>query len=137
MTSYNCEKGEGCSDGKCVRKFRIYSMHYNVIVSQKLCLVQNIVLLILACGDHLETIASNDWTDQIKLGTVDLQNGDTYLSCRKLCRDAYPDFQYYHKFKLYQSCDCMKISTGFAISLKDHEAYTFGYSTECGTFTIL
>ena len=31
----------------------------------------------------------------------------------------------------------MKISTGFAISLKDHEAYTFGYSTECGTFTIL
>ena len=108
-----------------------------VLVSWKLCLVQNIVLLILACGDHLETIESHGWSDQIKLGTVDLPNGDTYLSCRQLCRDAYPDFQYYHKYKSYQSCDCMKISTGFAISLKDHEAYTFGYSTECGTFTIL
>ena len=95
---------------------------------------QTIILLMLACGDYPKTIQKHSWRDHILLGKVGLQNGDTYLSCRNLCTVAHPDFQFYHKFTNYQSCDCMKMTDGVAITLKNHGAYTFGYSTECGTF---
>ena len=98
-------------------------------------MAQTIFLLILACGDYLETVEISG-SDHIVLGTVNLPNGDTYLSCRNLCRRAHPDFQFYHKFINYQSCECMKMADGVAIALKDHGAYTFGYSKECGMFII-
>ena len=96
--------------------------------------VQTFILLNLACGDNPNHIEEHSGKDQILLGTVNLQNGGTYISCRNLCTDAHPDFQFYHKFTNYHSCDCMKMTDGVAITLKNHGAYTFGYSTECGTF---
>ena len=102
----------------------------------KLFVVQTIILLILACGDYPKTIEKHSGSDHIVLGRVNLPNGDTYLSCRNLCRRAHPDFQLYHKFKNYQSCECMKMADGVAIALKDHGAYTFGFSEECGMFNI-
>ena len=99
-------------------------------------IIQNFILLILGCGDHPNRIEEHSSNDHILLGTVNLQNGETYLSCRKLCKDAHPEFQFYHKFINYQSCECKKMTDGVAITLKDHGAYTFGYSTECGTFII-
>ena len=98
-------------------------------------MAQTIFLLILACGDYLETVEISG-SDHIVLGTVNLPNGDTYLSFRNLCRRAHPDFQLYHKFKNYQFCECMKMADGVAIALKDHGAYTFGFSEECGMFNI-
>ena len=99
-------------------------------------IIQNFILLILGCGDHPNRIEEHSSNDHILLGTVNLQNGETFLSCRKLCKDAHPEFQFYHKFINYQSCECKKMTDGVAITLKDHGAYTFGYSTECGTFII-
>ena len=99
-------------------------------------MIQSFILLIIACGDHPNHIADIPWDNQTKLGTVDLKYSETYLSCRKLCRDAHPDFQFYHKFINYQSCDCIKISSGVVITMKEHGAYTFGYSQECGRFII-
>ena len=99
-------------------------------------MAQTIFLLILACGDYLETIEKHGGSDHIVLGTVSLPDGDTYLSCRNLCRHAHPDFQFYHKFINYQSCECKKMADGVAIALKDHGAYTFGFSEECGMFNI-
>ena len=99
-------------------------------------IIQNFILLILGCGDHPNRIEEHSSNDHILLGTVNLQNGETYLSCRKLCKDAHPEFQFYHKFINYQSCECKKMTDGVAITLKDHGAYAFGYSSECGTFII-
>ena len=99
-------------------------------------MAQTILLLFLACGDYLKTIEKHSGSDHIVLGTVDLPNGDTYLSCRNLCRSAHPDFQFYHKFINFQFCECRKMADGVTIALKDHESYTFGYSEECGMFNI-
>ena len=98
-------------------------------------MAQTIFLLILACGDYLETVEISG-SDHIVLGTVNLPNGDTYLSCRNLCRGRHPDFQFYHKFKNYQSCHCMKMAHGLVIAIQDHGSYSFGYSNECGMFII-
>ena len=88
----------------------------------------------LACGDYPKTIEKHSWRDHILLGKVGLQNGDTYQSCRNLCRGKHPDFQFYHKFKNYQSCHCMKMAHGLVIAIQDHGSYSFGYSNECGMF---
>ena len=105
-------------------------------VKRTMFIIQNFILLILGCGDHPNRIEEHSSNDHILFGTVNLQNGETYLSCRNLCKDAHPEFQFYHKFINYQSCECKKMTDGVAITLKDHGAYTFGYSTECGTFII-
>ena len=70
--------------------------------------------------------------EQISLGSVQLSDGQTYTSCRNLCKKNYPEFEFYHKFNLYQSCDCIKLNTGDQIKLKTHGAYTFGYASACG-----
>merc|ERR1711990_436170 len=96
-----------------------------------LCIVAGISAVNAGCGDYVETIETHGGSDHIVLGTVSLPKRDTYLSCRNLCRNAHPDFQFYHKFINYQSCECMKMADGVAIALKDHGAYTFGYAAEC------
>ena len=84
------------------------------------------------CGDYPEHIEKHSWKEQMKLGTVTLSNGQTYTSCRELCKASYPDFEFYHKFVNYQSCSCIKMKTGYEIQIKKHGAYTFGYATACG-----
>ena len=79
------------------------------------------------CGDHLETIAEKEGT--IHLGTIG--NAPTYTSCRPLCQQAYPDFDFYHKFVNYQACQCKKMRAGFKIKTRHHGAYTFGFAATC------
>ena len=86
----------------------------------------------IACGDSLETIVDAPGEKQIHLGRVPLSDGKTYTSCRKLCEKNFPDFEFYHKFKNYRSCECMKLHPGNQIKLKKHGAYTFGYASACG-----
>ena len=83
------------------------------------------------CGDYPEHIEKNG-TEQMELGTVSLSNGQTYTSCRKLCKASYPDFEFYHKFVSIQSCRCIKMKTGYEIQIQENGAYTFGYATACG-----
>ena len=85
-----------------------------------------------ACGDYLETIVDATFEKQIFLGRVELSNGQTYTSCRSLCQKFYPEYEFYHKFKNYRSCNCIKMHPGNQIKLKAHGAYTFGYSSACG-----
>jgi len=96
-----------------------------------LCIVAGISAVNAGCGDYLGTIETHGGSDHIVLGIVSLPTGDTYLSCRNLCRNAHPDFQFYHKFINYQSCECKKMADGVAIALKPHGAYTFGWAREC------
>ena len=84
------------------------------------------------CGDHPERIATASHTDLVLLGNVELQTIETYHSCRQLCREAHPDFQFYHKFINYQSCECLQLVPGKLLSTKSHGAYTFGYAKACG-----
>ena len=86
----------------------------------------------IACGDSLETIVDAPSDKQIHLGRVQLSDGQTYTSCRNLCKKNYPEFEFYHKFNLYQSCDCIKLYSGDQIKLRAHGAYTFGYASACG-----
>ena len=83
----------------------------------------------LGCGDYLEKIG--DSNGQKFLGTVSLSSQQTYVSCRRVCQAKYPDFEFYHKFINYQSCDCFKMEVGFKIKTSDHGAYTFGYAATC------
>merc|ERR1712141_206942 len=83
------------------------------------------------CGDHPKHIEKHNANNHILLGSVKLQYSWTYLSCRELCRNHHPDFEFYQKYDKYHSCDCMKMTGGVAITLKDHGAYTFGYSNYC------
>ena len=85
--------------------------------------------MLSGCGDYLETIA--DSNGQKFLGTVSLSNVQNHTSCRKLCQASYPDFEFYHKFVNYQSCDCFKMEAGFKIKRNNHGAYTFGYAATC------
>merc|ERR1712136_612155 len=79
------------------------------------------------CGDYPETVA--DDIGKEVLGTIG--NVDTYTSCRTICQRAYPDFEFYHKFVNYESCECSKMVPGFRIKTKPHYAYTFGYAAAC------
>ena len=83
------------------------------------------------CGDFPENIEEQG-PEHIELGTVSLSHGQTYTSCRTLCKETYPYFEFYHKFVNYQSCSCMKLKAGNKIKIKKHGAYTFGYATACG-----
>ena len=73
-----------------------------------------------------------DWSDQITLGSVPLEEGQTYTSCRTLCKESYSAFQYYHKFINYNSCDCLTLKPGKVLTMKAHGAYTSGYADSCG-----
>ena len=86
---------------------------------------------ILGCGDYPRYIVSADYEDYEVLGRVTLGNDETYLSCRELCREAYPNFDFYHKFINYQSCDCARMVSEKPIKIMNHDAYTFGYADEC------
>ena len=86
---------------------------------------------ISGCGDYPRYIVSADYEDYEVLGRVTLGNDETYLSCRELCREAYPNFDFYHKFINYQSCDCSRMISEKPIKIMNHDAYTFGYADEC------
>ena len=86
----------------------------------------------IACGDLLETVVDAPFEEQIVLGSVQLSDGQTYTSCRNLCKINYPEFEFYHKFFSYQACDCIKMHQGYQIKVKAHVAYVFGYATACG-----
>ena len=88
--------------------------------------------MLLGCGDYLETIA--DSNAQKFLGTVSLASLQTFTSCRPLCQAIYPDFEFYHKFVNYQSCDCFKMEVGFKIKTSNHGSYTFGYAAACSVY---
>ena len=103
-------------------------MSYIYILLQSLICFCNF----LACGDSLETIVDAPSDKQIHLGRVQLSDGQTYTSCRNLCEKNYPEFEFYHKFINYRSCDCIKLYPGNQIKLKSHGAYTFGYASACG-----
>ena len=87
---------------------------------------------LIACGDLLETIVDATFEEQIILGSVQLSDGQTYTSCRDLCKINYPEFEFYHKFFGYQACDCIMMHQGYQIKVKAHGAYVFGYATACG-----
>ena len=103
-------------------------------VYQSYLIITSLICLhdLIACGDYLETIVDATWKEQIHLGQVQLSDGQTYTSCRNLCEKKYPDFEFYHKYIKYRSCDCIKLNPGKQIKLKDHGAYTFGYASACG-----
>ena len=79
---------------------------------------------------------NNNPNDQIKLGSVPLADGQTYTSCRTLCKKMYSDFQYYQKFINYKSCDCSKLKPGKVLTTRAHGSYTFGYADSCGKFFV-
>ena len=87
--------------------------------------------LIPGCGDYPRYIVSADYEDYEVLGRVTLDTDETYLSCRELCREAYPNFDFYHKFINYQSCECARMVSEKPIKIRDHDAYTFGYADGC------
>ena len=91
----------------------------------------NISQILGPCGDYPEHIIADN-EDGILLGSVALQENQTYACCRGLCLESYPDFDFYHKFINYRSCDCSKVNTGKVIKLRAHGAYTFGYADACG-----
>ena len=85
----------------------------------------------IGCGDYPHYIVSAGYEDYQVLGSVPLSKEKTYLSCRELCRQRYPSFDFYHKFVNYQSCDCIKMVSETPIKIRTHDAYTFGYAEEC------
>ena len=85
----------------------------------------------IGCGDYPHYIVSSGYEDYQVLGSVPLSEEKTYLSCRELCRQRYPSFDFYHKFVNYQSCDCIKMVSETPIKIRTHDAYTFGYAEEC------
>ena len=85
----------------------------------------------IGCGDYPHYIVSAGYEDYQVLGSVPLSEEKTYLSCRELCRQRYPSFDFYHKFVNYQSCDCIKMVSETPIKIRTHDAYTFGYAEEC------
>ena len=85
----------------------------------------------IGCGDYPHYIVSAGPEDYEVLGMVTLGPNETYLSCRALCTEAYPDFEFYHKFINYQSCDCLKMVSEAPIKIWNHDAYTFGYADDC------
>ena len=82
------------------------------------------------CGDKPNHIETNGSKQKI-LGRVELQKGQSYQFCRSLCKKHYPNFQFYHKYDLYERCDCIKLSTEIPIKVKKHGKYVFGYATGC------
>ena len=85
----------------------------------------------IGCGDYPHYIVSSGYEDYQVLGSVPLSEEKTYLSCRELCRQRYPNFDFYHKFVNYQSCDCIKMVSETPVKIRTHDAYTFGYAEEC------
>ena len=88
------------------------------------------------CGDRLKHIATATQQDTELLGKVNLRTNDTYRSCRKLCTELHPNFQFYHKFIKYKFCECLKLVPGKFLSIRNHGGYTFGYAKACGKFLI-
>ena len=89
------------------------------------------IYLANGCGDKPNHIVNNGSKNNKILGHVELQKGQSYHFCRSLCKKSYPDFQFYHKYDLYDRCDCMKLSTEIPIKIKKHGEYVFGYATDC------
>lgn len=121
-----CDSDEWqCSNGRCIpAEWRCDNVQYDCSDNsdEENC----------ACGDHPNRIEVHGGKDHIVLGRVNLPNGETYQSCRNLCRKAFPNFQFYSKFINYRWCDCMKLTDGLTITLRPHGAYTTGYAQECG-----
>ena len=86
---------------------------------------------IVVCGDRPEHKVNAAEEESIVMGTVILQDGQTYKSCRGLCKQKYPDFQYYQKFIKYKSCTCEKLKPEKTLYITKHGAYTFGYANYC------
>ena len=89
------------------------------------------IYLANGCGDKPNHIVANGSKNHKILGHVNLQEGQSYHFCRSLCKKSYPDFQFYHKYDLYERCDCIKLSTEIPIKIKKHGEYVFGYATDC------
>ena len=93
------------------------------------------IVNIKADGDNKEITEEEefipDYEDYEVLGKVSLGANENYLSCRELCREAYPNFDFYHKFINYQSCECARMVSEKPIKIRDHDAYTFGYADDC------
>ena len=75
--------------------------------------------------------------DEIVLGKVNLQTGQSYTFCRNLCKNTYPDFEIYQKFEDYNFCTCSKITPGQNMTILSHGAYDFGYAKECGKYSAI
>ena len=89
-----------------------------------------------ACGDHPGHILDSNFASwPNNLGNINLQDGQSYKSCRSLCKEKYPDFDIYQKFNSYTRCECRVWVSGDEIKLRKHGAYTFGYANECGKYS--
>ena len=110
---------------------RILYAYFNF--AKKYCLITECYNSIhfAECGDHPKHINNLPWKYQEKLGSVALGSSQDYTSCRRLCSENYPEFQYYLKFINYNSCDCMKLKDGYDLYYRPHNSYTLGFALEC------
>ena len=71
---------------------------------------------------------------QIWQKNVQLEDGETHLSCARRCKVESPKSQYYQKYDEYKYCECLTINgvSGRRLKTRRIKNVSFGYTQTCG-----